>query len=73
MDISELSKSSATFPPSVRKNLTSIFLVSKVKEMDKVDGPDTDKTVLINQATGSKYCQHFTIFMDGYPEECIKY
>jgi hypothetical protein len=58
------------------------FLFSKVKKMDKVDGPDTDKSEWIkleflmdpdNPASGSKYFQQFTIFKDGYPEDWIKW
>jgi hypothetical protein len=58
--------------PSVCKKLPITF-ISKVKNMDKVDGPDADKTDLIkleffmdpcNAAGGSKYSQHFAIFKD---------
>jgi hypothetical protein len=35
-------KSSAALPPSVREN--PIPFVSKVKKMDKFDGPDADKS-----------------------------
>jgi hypothetical protein len=43
MDMSKFSKSTAALPPSVRENLPIPF-VSKVKKMDKVDGPDVDKS-----------------------------
>jgi hypothetical protein len=43
MAMSKFSKSSAELPPSVRKNLPIPF-ISKVKNMDKVDGPDADKS-----------------------------
>jgi hypothetical protein len=39
----KFSKSSATLPPSVCKN-PPIPFVSKVKKVDKVDGPDADKS-----------------------------
>jgi hypothetical protein len=39
--MSKFSKSSASFPPFVNKNLPIPF-VSKVKRMDKVFGPDAD-------------------------------
>jgi hypothetical protein len=53
-----------------------------VKKMDKVDGPDTDKSEWIkleflmdtdNPASGSKYSQKFAIFKDGCPEDWIKW
>jgi hypothetical protein len=53
-----------------------------VKKMDKVDGPDTDKSEWINleflmdpenQALDSKYSRQFSIFKDGYPEDWIKW
>jgi hypothetical protein len=53
-----------------------------VKKMDKVDGPDADKSEWIkleflidpdNPAWGSKYSRHFIIFKDGCPEEWIKW
>jgi hypothetical protein len=43
MAMSKFPKSSAALPPSVRKN-PSIPLVSKVKKVDKVDGPDAYKS-----------------------------
>jgi hypothetical protein len=63
MAISKFSESAAALFPSVRENLPIPF-VSKVKKMDKVDGPDTDKSEWIkleflmdpdNPALGSKY------------------
>jgi hypothetical protein len=43
MVMSKFSKSSATLPSSVREK-PPIPFVSKVKNMDKVDGPDADKS-----------------------------
>jgi hypothetical protein len=42
MAMSKFSNSCAALPPSVYKNLPITF-VSKVKKMDKIDGPDADK------------------------------
>jgi hypothetical protein len=48
MAMIKFSKSSASLPPSVHKKPPPSFLfVSKVKKMDKGDGPDADKTELI--------------------------
>jgi hypothetical protein len=44
MAMSKFSKSSAYLPPSMRKNPPPIPFVSKVKKMDKGDGPDADKS-----------------------------
>jgi hypothetical protein len=53
-----------------------------VKKVDKVDGPDADKSELIkleflmdpdNLASGSKYSRQFSIFKDGCPEDWIKW
>jgi hypothetical protein len=45
MAMNIISKSSTALPSSVCKNPTPpIPLVSKVKKMDKVDGPDADKS-----------------------------
>jgi hypothetical protein len=53
-----------------------------VKKMDKVDGPDADKSEWIkleffmdpdNPALGSKYSRHFAIFKGGCPEDWIKW
>jgi hypothetical protein len=46
MAMSKFSKSAADLPPSVRKKTP--FLFFKVKKVDKVDGPDADKSELIN-------------------------
>jgi hypothetical protein len=46
MAMSIFSKSSAALPSSVREN-PPIPFVSKMKEMDKVYGPNADKTELI--------------------------
>jgi hypothetical protein len=49
-----------------------------VKKMDKVDGPDADKSGSItvkflmdpdNPASGSKHSRQFAIFKDGFPED----
>jgi hypothetical protein len=49
--------------------------------MDKVDGPDTDKSERIkleflmdtdNPSLGSKYSRQIAIFKDGCPEDWIK-
>jgi hypothetical protein len=42
MAMSKFSKSAAALPLTVRENPP--FLFSKVKKMDNVDGPDTDKS-----------------------------
>jgi hypothetical protein len=44
MAMSKFSKYDAALPPSVHKNPHPIPFVSKVKKIDKVDGPDTDKS-----------------------------
>jgi hypothetical protein len=48
--------------------------------MDKIDGPDADKSELIKlkflmnpDNTASKYSRQFTIFKHGCPEEWIKW
>jgi hypothetical protein len=43
MAMSKFSKSATALPPSVRENPPPIPFVSKVKKVDKVDGPDADK------------------------------
>jgi hypothetical protein len=64
--------------------ISPIPIVSKVKKMDKVDGPDADKSEWIKMeflmdpdlpALGSKYYQYFSIFRDGcrVPEDWIKW
>jgi hypothetical protein len=52
--------------------------VSKVKNMDMVDGPDADKSEWINlkflmdpDNPASKYSRQFAIFKDEFPEEWI--
>jgi hypothetical protein len=59
-----------------------IPFVSKLKKVDKVDGPDADKSEWIkleilmdpdNPAWGSKYSRQFAIFKDGCPEDWIKW
>jgi hypothetical protein len=64
-----------TPPPS----LLLIHFVSKVKKIDKVDGPDVDKSESINleflmdpDNPALKYSRQFTIFKDGCPEDWIK-
>jgi hypothetical protein len=53
-----------------------------VKKVDKVDGPDADKSDWIklellmdpdNPDGGSKYSRQFAIFKDGCPEDWIKW
>jgi hypothetical protein len=59
-----------------------IPFVSKVKNMDMVDGTDANMSEWIkleflmdtdNPASGSKYSRKFAIFKDGCPEEWIKW
>jgi hypothetical protein len=59
-----------------RETLPPIPFVSKVKNMDKVDGPDADKSDWIkleflmdpdNPALDSKDSRQFVIFKDGCP------
>jgi hypothetical protein len=57
-----------------------IPFVSKLKKMDKVDGPDVDKTewtkleFLMDPDNASFKCfRHFVIFKDGCTEEWIKW
>jgi hypothetical protein len=73
MAMSKVSKSFAALPPSVCYK-TPIPFDSKLKKMDKVYGPDAEKSELIklvilmdpdNPALGSKYSQQFAIFKDG--------
>jgi hypothetical protein len=59
---------------------TLIPFVSKVKKVDKVYGPDADKSewikvdFLINPDNpASKYSRQFAIFKDGCPEDWIKW
>jgi hypothetical protein len=64
MAMSKSSKFAAALPPSVRKK-SPILYVSKVKKMDKVDGPDTNKSdwikseFLMDPALRSKYSWQF--------------
>jgi hypothetical protein len=62
--------------PSVYKNPLPIPFVSKVKKIDKVNGPDADKLEFLmdpyETASFSKYSRQFAIFKDGCPEEWIK-
>jgi hypothetical protein len=44
MAMSKFSKSTASLPPFVRENPPPIHFVSKVNKVDKVDGPDADKS-----------------------------
>jgi hypothetical protein len=44
MAMSKISEYSAALPLSVRENSSPIPFVSKVKKVDKVDGPDADKS-----------------------------
>jgi hypothetical protein len=76
MDMSKFSKSFAALSPSVRKSLPPIPFVSKVKNMDKVDGNDTDKSEWIKfeflmdpDNLPSKYSRQFAIFKDACPED----
>jgi hypothetical protein len=76
MAMSKFSKSAAALPPSVRENPPPPF-VSKVKKMDKVDGPNADKSEWIkldflmnpyNPALGSKYSLQMQL-----PKDWIKW
>jgi hypothetical protein len=69
--MSKISKYSAALPPSAQEK-PSIPFVSMVKKMDKVDGPDADKSewimleFFINPDNpASKYTRQFAIFKDG--------
>jgi negative regulator of genetic competence, sporulation and motility len=81
MAMSKFSKSTAALPHSVREKPTIPF-VSKVKNIEKVDGTDADKSEWIkleflmntdNPAWGSKYSRQLAIFKDGCPEDWIKW
>jgi hypothetical protein len=57
-------------------------LISKVKKVDHVDRPDTEKSEWIKleflmdpdkPASGSKYSRQVAIFKDGFPEDWIKW
>jgi hypothetical protein len=83
MAMSKFSKSSAALPPSVHKNPSPyIPFVSKVKNMDKVDDTDANKSEWIkldflmdpdNPSWCSKYSLQFVIFKDKCPEDWIKW
>jgi hypothetical protein len=47
MDMSKFFKSSTALPPLVHKNPPPIPFVSKLKKMEKADGPDADKSECI--------------------------
>jgi hypothetical protein len=72
MAMSRLSISSVALPPSLLENTPTPFpFVSKLKKMDKVDGPDTDKMELVKlqffmepDNPTSKYSRKFAIFKD---------
>jgi hypothetical protein len=79
--MSNVSKSFAALPLSVHNN-PPIPFASKVKNMDKVDGPDADKSEWIkleflmdaeNPSSTSKYSQQVDIFKDGFPKDWIKW
>jgi hypothetical protein len=82
MAMSKFSKSAAALPLSVRENpFPPIPFVSKVKNMDKVDGPDADKSEWIklellmdldNPESGYNHSGQFAIFKDGCTEDWIK-
>jgi hypothetical protein len=78
--MSKFSKTSVALPSSVSKALPPVRFVSKVKKLNKVDGPDADKTELIKleffmvpDNPGFKCSRYFSIFKDGCPEEWIKW
>jgi hypothetical protein len=79
MAMSEFSKSSAALSYFVREN-SPIPLSSKVKKMDKVGGPDVEKSEWIKfdffmdpDNPASKYSQQFAIFKDGCPKDWINW
>jgi hypothetical protein len=82
MTMSKSSKYAAALPASVCKNALPIPFVSKVKKMNKFDGPDVGKSEWIkleflmdpdNPASGSKYSRQFAIFKHECPEDWIKW
>jgi hypothetical protein len=88
MAMSKFFKSSAALPPLLclllcTRTLTPpIPFISKVKKMEKVDGPDVDKSEWIkleffmnpdSPASGYKYSRQFAIFKDGCLEGWIKW
>jgi hypothetical protein len=81
MAMNKFSKSTAAFHPYMRENnLPPIPFVSNMKKMDKVDGPDKDKSEWIKleflmdpDNPASKYSRQFAIFTDRFPEDWIKW
>jgi hypothetical protein len=74
MAMNKFSKSSADLPSSV--HTTPIPFASKVKKMDKVDGPDVDNSEWIKMEfligpynPVSKYSRQFAIFKDQCLED----
>jgi hypothetical protein len=74
MAMSKVSKSSADILPSIGTIPSPIPFVSKLKKMDKVNGPDARKTQYTkleffmgpdNAATEFKYSRNLVIFNDG--------
>jgi hypothetical protein len=68
-------------PHSVQENSkpSTISFVSKVKKMEKVNGPETDKSEWIKleflmdpDNTASKYSQKSVTFKDGFLQKRIK-
>jgi hypothetical protein len=79
--MSKFSKSAAALPPSVREKPPPfpITFVSNMKKVDKVDGPEADKSEWIKleflidpDNPASKYSRKFSIFKDRCPEDWIK-
>jgi hypothetical protein len=59
MAMSKCSKSSVALPPSMHKNPPSpLPLFSKVNNMDKVDGPDAEKTEPIKWSSSRILTSH---------------
>jgi hypothetical protein len=68
MSICKFSEFAAALHPSVSEN-SPIPFFSKVKKMDKLDEPDTDKSewlkfLMDSDNPASKYFQQFAIFKD---------
>jgi hypothetical protein len=79
MTMSKDSKSSAALTSSFREN-PPIPFVSNLKKMDKVEGPDTDKSewiklefLMVPDNLASKYYRQFAIFKERCQEEWIKW
>jgi hypothetical protein len=79
MAMSKFSESATALPPSMRENPPTTF-VSNVKKIDKVYGPEADKSEWIKleflmdwDNPASKYSRQFSIFKDRCPEEWIKW